>query len=192
MRCWHTILIIACGVGLSALAGCQPAEEVRHYRVPKPETRPEPEPKVRLLAGIFRQQDKTWFFKFMGPTADVKEHQAEYDRFIHSVRVSDQEDKPLAWSLPDGWTHEAGKSPLRFATFRFGTKERPLELTVTSLEGEAGSLMANINRWRGQIGLKPIGEEGVKKIIRSENINGVDATLVEMSGPGGASKGMGP
>jgi hypothetical protein len=192
VRFWHITLVILCGISLGVLAGCQPADEIRHYRVSKPETRPEPEPKVRLLAGIFRHQDKTWFFKFMGPAADVKEHQAEYDRFIHSVRISDQEGKPLSWSLPDGWTHEAGKNPLRFATFRFGSKERPLELTVTSLDGEAGSLMANLNRWRGQIGLKPIAEENIKKIARAENINGVDAILVEMSGPGGASKGMGP
>jgi hypothetical protein len=192
VRSWHTILVIVCGLGLAALAGCQSGDDIQHYRVPKPETHPEPEPKVRLLAAIFAHGDSTWFFKFMGPTADVKAHEAEYDRFVHSLRFTDQEDKPLTWTLPDGWMHEAGKSPLRFATFRFGTREQPLELTVVKLDGEAGSLMPNINRWRGQIGLKPTGEEGVKKVARTEKINGVNAILVEMSGPGGASKGMGP
>jgi hypothetical protein len=184
--------VLVCGLALGALAGCQSGDEIQHYRVPKPETHAEAEPKVRLLAAIFPHTDKTWFFKFMGPTADVKAHEAAYDRFIRSVRLTEQEDKPPTWTVPDGWTHEAGKSPLRFATFRFGPKEQPLELTVTSLGGEAGSLMANINRWRGQLGLKPIGEDSVKKIARLENINGVKATLVDMGGPGGAPKGMGP
>jgi len=189
VRSWPTTLVILCGLGLGALAGCQSGDDVQHYRVSKPETHPEPEPKVRFLAAIFPTTDKNWFFKFVGPNADVKAHEAEYDRFIHSIRLTDQDDKPPTWTVPEGWTHEAGKDPLRFATFRFGTKERPLELTVATA---SGSLIANVNRWRGQIGLKPAGEEGIKKMVRSENINGINAILVEMSGPGGAPKGMGP
>jgi hypothetical protein len=177
-------------IGLAPL-GCQPNDEIRHYRVPKPETYPEPEPKVRMLAAIFPHPEHTWFFKFMAPAADVKAHQAEFNQFIRSVRINDQKEKPLSWALPEGWVHEEGKSPLRYATLRFGTRDHPLEVTVTGLGAEAGSPLDNINRWRGQIGLKPIAKADMNKTAKSEEINGLNVILVDMGGPGAAPKGMG-
>ena len=62
----------------------------------------------------------------------------------------------LKWSLPKGWSEAAGEG-MRFATFKSPVAGRH-EATVVVLPGPAGGELANVNRWRGQIGLGPIDE----------------------------------
>ena len=64
----------------------------------------------------------------------------------------------MGWKIPKGWTGE-GAAGMRLATFRYaGT-----ETTVIALSGTAGGDLANANRWRGQIGLPPLGEAEFEK-----------------------------
>jgi len=61
----------------------------------------------------------------------------------------------LAWKLPAGWTDEAG-SGMRYATIKPTTPK--VDVSVIVLPGPAGGELANVNRWRGQLGLQPIDE----------------------------------
>lgn len=63
---------------------------------------------------------------------------------------------PLRWTLPKGWTEAAG-SAMRFATFTPPVKGK-VDASVVVLPGPAGGELANVNRWRGQIGLPPLDE----------------------------------
>src|SRR4051812_36103019 len=56
----------------------------------------------------------------------------------------------LAWKLPKGWTDEAG-SGMRYATIK--PADGKVEVSVVVLPGPAGGELANVHRWRGQIGL---------------------------------------
>lgn len=62
----------------------------------------------------------------------------------------------LAWSVPKGWK-SLPASGVRLATM---TPPGPgkAELTITAFPGEVGGELANVNRWRGQLALPPIGE----------------------------------
>ncbi len=62
----------------------------------------------------------------------------------------------LKWSLPKGWSETQGEG-MRFATFKSPVPGKN-EATVVVLPGAAGGELANVNRWRGQIGLGPIDE----------------------------------
>jgi hypothetical protein len=66
----------------------------------------------------------------------------------------------LKWTLPSGWKETAGTG-MRLATWTppGGLKT---EGTVVSLPGDSGGDLANVNRWRGQIGLPPTDEAGMK------------------------------
>jgi hypothetical protein len=66
----------------------------------------------------------------------------------------------LKWTLPSGWKETAGTG-MRLATWTppGGLKT---EGTVVSLPGDSGGELANVNRWRGQIGLPPTDEAGMK------------------------------
>jgi hypothetical protein len=67
----------------------------------------------------------------------------------------------LKWSLPKGWSELPGGG-MRFATFKAPYAGK-LEATVVVLPGQAGGELANVNRWRGQIGLPPMDEPGLAK-----------------------------
>jgi hypothetical protein len=67
----------------------------------------------------------------------------------------------LKWTLPKGWTEEKAGG-MRYATLKApGTGK--LDISVVFLPGAAGGELANVNRWRGQIGLGPMGEAALAK-----------------------------
>lgn len=59
----------------------------------------------------------------------------------------------LRWKLPAGWTEGEG-GPMRFASLKPPAKVKgKIDASVVVLPGPAGGELANVNRWRGQIGL---------------------------------------
>lgn len=72
-------------------------------------------------------------------------------------------DAALTWTLPAGWTQEL-VGGMRYATLRPpGSVPGKLDVSVVVLPGPAGGELANVNRWRNQIGLPPIDEAGLAK-----------------------------
>jgi len=63
-------------------------------------------------------------------------------------------------------------------------------VTFTILGGESGGLAANIDRWRGQVGLDPLGEAGVSRSATPMKFVGADAWLVEAIGKDRAILGV--
>lgn len=63
----------------------------------------------------------------------------------------------LRWTLPAGWKEGQGDGKFRYATFAPPGKAR-LEVYVVRLPGPAGGELANVNRWRNQLGLAPLAE----------------------------------
>ncbi|HEX9049790.1 MAG TPA: hypothetical protein VF841_04590 [Anaeromyxobacter sp.] len=62
----------------------------------------------------------------------------------------------LRWTLPKGWSETQGGS-MRYASFKIPV-EGTVDASVVVLPGPAGGELANVNRWRGQIGLEPLDE----------------------------------
>jgi hypothetical protein len=67
----------------------------------------------------------------------------------------------LRWTLPDGWTEAAGGA-MRFATLKPPVAGK-VDASVTVLPGPAGGELANVNRWRGQIGLPALDEASLSR-----------------------------
>jgi len=64
----------------------------------------------------------------------------------------------LKWTAPKGWTETQG-SGMRFATLTPpAAGAGKAEVSVVVLPGAAGGELANVNRWRGQIGLPPLDD----------------------------------
>ena len=62
----------------------------------------------------------------------------------------------LSWTLPQGWTETAGPG-MRYATIKPSLPGN-LEISVIALPGAAGGEVANVNRWRGQLGLPALDQ----------------------------------
>ncbi len=63
----------------------------------------------------------------------------------------------LHWQLPKGW-QESKAGGMRYATLKPPVPGK-VDVSVVVLPGSAGGELANVNRWRGQIGLPPIDDE---------------------------------
>ncbi|HET7826910.1 MAG TPA: hypothetical protein VFK90_16360, partial [Anaeromyxobacter sp.] len=75
----------------------------------------------------------------------------------------------LRWTLPSGWT-EAQGGQMRFATLKPPVQGK-VDASVVVLPGPAGGELANVNRWRNQIGLPPIDEAALaaaRKIVQTK------------------------
>ncbi len=62
------------------------------------------------------------------------------------------------WTVPEGWVQAEDRSGFLTAVFTAETDAGPVRITVSQLGGDGGGILANINRWRGQVGLPAITE----------------------------------
>src|SRR5437879_394758 len=168
------------GLAALLLLGCQ-QDDIYSYRVPKPEA-------TRLLAAIIPHGGQTWFIKLVGPMSHVEEQKEPFDQFIRSVRFTDQAERPITWTVPQGW-RTGPEAKMRYATFYLGSQEDPLELTVSMA---AGSVLQNVNRWRGQIGLREIQESELGQFAKELPLDCGPATLADMTSRGGRDTGTMP
>jgi hypothetical protein len=173
LRSRFRLVVIA---ALVAFAGCE-KEGIQHYQAPKP-------PQYRLLGAIVPRGDSFWFFKLTGPEDAVKEHQKEFDAFLDSLTFADG--KPPTWKLPAGW-REGEADAMRVATLLLGPSDDPLELAVSEFPrnpaNEKEALLANVDRWRKQMGLPPIEADRLAEIAPPRDLHGIAARVVEMVGP---------
>ncbi|MDE2143980.1 MAG: hypothetical protein KGL74_04445 [Elusimicrobia bacterium] len=63
----------------------------------------------------------------------------------------------VKWTTPPGWKELPGNG-MRLATLEPPQKAGKIEATVVALPGDVGGELANVNRWRGQLALTPVGE----------------------------------
>lgn len=189
-------------VVLACLAGCKKPDEIRHYTVPKQEAIDQlagaaeaPAGPTRILAAAVLQPRQAWFFKLVGPDEAVAAQREPFNAFVKSLRFSDS-DSPPDWTLPEGWSQRPA-SGMRYATLTIDS-DPPLEVSITTLGreggGEAAYLLANINRWRGQIGLADLAPDQLEEQTEQVEYEGGKATLVNLVGqlkPGGPMRSGG-
>jgi hypothetical protein len=56
------------------------------------------------------------------------------------------------------------------------------ELNISQLSGTGGGVLANINRWRDQLGLAHLGEAELNKAVQPLDLPAGKAMLVDMTG----------
>ncbi|HEX7577553.1 MAG TPA: hypothetical protein VF430_05900, partial [Verrucomicrobiae bacterium] len=96
----------------------------------------------------------------------------------------------LTWKTPAGWT-EAPPSELRVASFKVAGKDgKQADVSIVPLQGMAGSDSANVNRWRGQVGLPVVTDDELQKAAEKVEAGGQDAQLYDIAGtnPGSGDK----
>jgi hypothetical protein len=88
----------------------------------------------------------------------------------------------LTWKTPEGWTQlEPGQ--MRVGSFKVtGAGGKSADISIIPLGGVAGGDAANVNRWRGQIGLEPASADEIKQLAQNVEIAGQPGELYEITG----------
>ncbi|MBV8141849.1 MAG: hypothetical protein JOZ60_07385 [Verrucomicrobia bacterium] len=86
---------------------------------------------------------------------------------------------PAQWNKPDGWV-EQPLSEMRLGSFKVeGANNASADVSVIAFAGEAGGLISNINRWRGQLQLAPLDEDQLSQAIQHTEVDNVPTALVD-------------
>ena len=87
----------------------------------------------------------------------------------------------VAYTVPEEW-EELAPSGIRKANLKVTDNNGSAELTVLTFPGDVGGRLANINRWRGQIGLDAVTEAELSKFTESYSISKHGGTYVRLEG----------
>jgi hypothetical protein len=171
-RAWR-LPVLTSLLFLSA-AGCH-RDEVKTYRVAKDQDQPPPQTAPAL------------------PTDSPKPNLPPGHPGISSASAasgfaaSGSAQPQLTWKTPAGWT-EVPPGEMRAASFKIqGQNGKQADVSVIPLSGLPGSDEANVNRWRGQVGLSPVSPDELKKSAESVEADGQPAQLYDLAGQNSGS-----
>jgi hypothetical protein len=96
----------------------------------------------------------------------------------------------LEWTAPAGW-EKKNSSSMRKATYVIGSGDAAAELAISAFPGDVGGEIANVNRWRGQIGLSPVSDAEATGAIARTEANGLKVGCVDLVNPENATRMIG-
>ncbi|MSU36466.1 MAG: hypothetical protein EXS36_15485 [Pedosphaera sp.] len=86
------------------------------------------------------------------------------------------------WEVPTHWK-SLPPAPMRLASFEVsGPDGKTADMSVVALGPQAGGTLANLNRWRGQIGLPPLEAADLASAAQPLKLTDGYATLFDMVG----------
>jgi hypothetical protein len=165
---------------------------------------------TRMLAVVLPEGDKAFSFMLKGPPEKVAAHEAAFDQFVASIRfpghnhggssaaadphnheaqagastqpADDQGYALTNFKAPPGWEQDTTEKQFRIATFYAGAGNDRAEVIVSKFGlSRFGSMLDNVNRWRGEVGLPPTDDEN-KENVQAAQVAGANTLLFEFPG----------
>jgi hypothetical protein len=131
---------------------------------------------LRILTAFFHAGGSSWFFKLSGDDALVTAQKPAFVEFLKSVRVGSETttasgtgDPPAGSGTgvpPVGWTR---LQPGNMQIAKFAVPEKDgakAEVSVSVFPSDTGGTLANVNRWRKQIGLADFDEAALPTVTK--------------------------
>jgi hypothetical protein len=154
-------------------------------------------PGSRIIVTVFPRGGVTWFIKLAGDSDVVTAQKPALIEFLKSLSIvagapvvaaghagqtaAGVEPGKPAWDIPPGW-REVPPTAMLLAKFVITDAGGEADVTVSVFPGDTGGLLANVNRWRGMVGLAPIEAGDLERNVSPLDAPGSRATLVDVSG----------
>lgn len=150
-------------LSLLLLAGCKDREIVT-YRAPK-------DPPPVMPGGAAGNSAPN-----ANPAGPVSGDQTMANTAVPTATGAD-----LTWTAPAHWTAKPA-SAMRRGSFSIKGDGGDADLSITAFPGSTGGLLANVNRWRGQLGLAPLADADVAANTTSIDAGELHLTVVDFTG----------
>jgi hypothetical protein len=166
--------------------------------------------KTIILAAITRREGEAWFFKMTGDDTLVTQQKPAFIEFLKSVsfpaptaqaqlpashppidagsmmgqaglNAASGQTKPN-WERPSGWKEVPGGQFLVAKFVLSGSGDAQAAVNVSKSPGDGGGVLANVNRWRGQLGLAPVAEAELAAQVQSIDLPDGKATQADIAG----------
>jgi len=100
----------------------------------------------------------------------------------HGFAVSKGDAGGLTWTAPANWRAKAASS-MRKGSYDVGDAGGPVaDFAITAFPGDVGGDLANVNRWRGQLGLPPVTAADLPGAVTLLEANGLKMLVVDIIG----------
>ena len=163
----------------------------------------------QILVAALRKEGFTWFFKLGGPAAAVAASRESLKTFLAGIEFTAPEVDPAMastapfaaapmqasgpapsgsgspqakWQVPENWKPQPAPQMVHSKWTVTADPGAAADVTVSVFPGETGGLVANLNRWRSQVGLPPAPEGELTALLNNFEILGGKATLVDFVG----------
>lgn len=133
---------------------------------------------LTLLGGCEREEGITLYQAPKDPVAPVA---AVSEAPVGApAQSAGQSSGPLEWVVPDGWKPLPAQQ-MRFAAYAVNDANPPVEMTVIPLGPEAGEILANVNRWEGQLGLPHTPKEKLGEVVKHSHAGDLEVDSVDLT-----------
>lgn len=134
----------------------------------------------RIVTVISHRPEATWFYKLSGDEVVVEAQKPAFMEFLKSIRIEASASEPTTaaaaaepggagqfkWQVPGDWKAQA---PGQMQAAKFSVPEKngaKADVLVSVFPNDTGGTIANINRWRRQLGLAEADESAVRSQIK--------------------------
>lgn len=81
------------------------------------------------------------------------------------VELAEPGDHAWPWRVPTGWRFDPEPREMRLATYLAPDDAGEVEIAVTRFPGRVGGDLANVNRWRTQMGLDAVSAGELESVL---------------------------
>ena len=145
---------------------------------------------ISIVTAMLNHPDGTWFCKLAGDTALVAEQKPAFITFLKSFQIKEGADATRAaeettatgfnWNVPKNWkVVPAGE--MQAARFSVAANNGKADVFVSVFPNDTGGTLANVNRWRKQLGLGPVEEKDLAQTVAPLDPANSQAVLVDLT-----------
>jgi hypothetical protein len=167
-------------------------------------------PSGRTVVASLPRHGATWFFKMRGDKETVADAKPVFLEFLQSVHFSaagseaptdaslegavasphgnlaaapaeGSGDEPK-WTPPANWTEKTPGHMIFKSYSAANGRGKTASVNISFFPGDVGGAFANVNRWRAQLGLPPVGQDKLDSVTQPLDTAGGRATLVDFAG----------
>ncbi len=192
-------------VGLEALAAADVAKALTPVPVGSAEgkyfeiTGARDGKQTRIITAMVHEPGVSWFYKLSGDQAVVDAQTPVFFEFLKTVRpaaganaaAAPPASGPVAeptpefkWEIPSGW-EQVAPGTMQVAKFKVpDVAAAKAELAVSVFPSDTGGTLANVNRWRGQLGMPPTDDAGLAAVSTPLDPEIPNAVMIDLSHEG--------
>jgi hypothetical protein len=145
---------------------------------------------ARIVTAMVHRPDASWFYKLAGDATLVEAQKPAFIEFLKSIRMKEAapaeeastatSSKP-GWQVPSQWK-EIPAGQMQVAKFTVPARGSARgEVFVSVFPSNTGGTLANVNRWRKQIGLPDAQAGELTSVVSPLDPAQPEAILVDMT-----------
>ena len=138
---------------------------------------------LEIITAFVHRADGSWFYKLQGGSEAVAAQKTAFLDFLKTVKIKPgtaetaannapasepaakpEPDSAMHLMAPEGWKEQA-PGAMQVAKFSVEKDGGKADISVSVFPSDTGGTLGNVNRWRRQLGLEDVDENGLQDCV---------------------------